>query len=232
MGVLVFLGIFYAMRKEFNLSFLVIVWSALIKYVSVVLLPFIVLYAMFDPKKVFKIRISNFPLYGLLIGGTFVQFFVYHFLASDKFQSGDIKGNLFLSHKSLFDVFNSLHRYAFNADLPSYFKYIFLGAFAFVCLAVVNKIFRMKSKIEKEDMLKYSFWLLFILISLIASKFHSWYIIMYLVLGIFVHPFLMLLLSSSHMLSLTFLDQANIANFMVMTALPILYYFKIHKEQR
>ena len=177
----------------------------------------------------YAIKNKYFPIVGTLISGffsfTFMQFFDIFNL--DFSQLGS---NASLSHKSLFDSLNSIFKYAFAINLPDYTKYVALGLFALVFIAFfINRISK-----EQINPFQDFFIVLFLLLCVFSPKFHSWYLVMLLPLGIFSFPELIMILSFSHLLSLTFIDQANILNFVSMTLIPVAYYIqnRIQKQTR
>ncbi len=257
MAVLAFLGIYFAFKGNYNRGVLLIILSALIKYLSIILIPFVLVYACIgDQHKKMKYimdfkyisfektpkvymemlvhSIKSIPYYGLMLGG-FISFLLFDkydlFLA----KIGAISSNLMLSHKSLYDCCNSLSKYIRGDELPDSAKFIFLGAFILFYFLMIwqMKLNWDKAKLgvfEFKDIFGSSFLGLFVLIAFITSKFHSWYILVFLLPGLLVEPILIYLLSITHMLSFTFLDQANIANYLIMTLIPVLLYYKGFKK--
>lgn len=245
MAALIMIAIYAALNDKYNLAVFAVIMAALIKYIALVLLPIVILFSQVNLKnrEPFNKAKGNLmgnlltmpPLLGFLIASPILIFCInYYNLLHIKFAK--ITENLALSHKSLFDVFNSLNRYVFDADLPALFKISFLVLYALILAWIMYLIVRdylwspvvsrPRDQLKiKKAFLKYSFWVLFVLVSFISAKFHSWYILLYIVPGLLVEPFLMLMLSLAHMLSFTFLDQANIANYLIMTLFPVLYYY-------
>ncbi len=214
MGLGILLGIYFCYKCKYNLALIFLVMSSLIKYLSVVLIPLVLIQSYRDQKRI--------PFLGLALGAVFSYCLVIHYeLLTINYQR--ISENISLSHKSLFDGFNSLSKYISGQDLPAEIKYIFLGGF--VVFAFIS-YYRFAKQGINQNLFKSAFWLMFVLLCICSPKFHSWYMLMFLPLGLIVHPRLMLILSCTHMLSLTFLDQANIANFLIMTVLPLIYYYK------
>ena len=60
-----------------------------------------------------------------------------------------------------------------------------------------------------------------VLLLIISPKFHSWYLISLLPFAAISHPRLCFALSLGHLLSITFIDQAHILNYLLMTVLPV-----------
>lgn len=216
------LGILAAMyltsKRKYNAAIFILITCSLIKYLSVVLIPLVLIQSYQQEKRL--------PLWGLALGAILTSSLIGYY---DLFHIdySRISGNISLSHKSLYDVFNSLSKYTSGQDLPNIVKYIFMGGFIVFASAWY---YSFMTKASKNELFKYAFWLLFVLLCVCSPKFHSWYLIVFVPLGLFVHSWLIVLLSCTHMLSLTLLDQANTINFILMTALPLLYYFKFYKQ--
>lgn len=232
MAAFILIGVYLAFRNKFNLAIVSITVAGLFKYLSFILLPIFFIFAI-------KKGLRYFPLVGIIIATGLCAFAIQHY-SLPSIDYSEISSNLTLSHKSLFDMFNSLYKYISREDLPSTFKNIFLALFAAVYLWILFKLLKLPKPEQEETqalaftspVFKYSFYALFILISLLSPKFHSWYILIYLPIGLFAEPILMFYMSISHLLSMTLLDQVNIANFLLMTALPIgLYYIKTRKSE-
>lgn len=216
LGFLVLFAIYQLYKQRLVWAFIFLSLSILVKYISLVLLPLFLIFA-------FKIKGKKLDLFfSLIISLAISLFLASHYQLFDLDYSR-LAANVSLSHKSLFDVCNSLFKYIAHHDLPLWCRYIFLSAFAIYAAWLYIKAFASKNN---KDIFAYSFWLIFILLFFASPKFHSWYLMMLLPLGLFVHPQLMLMLSMTHLLSLTFLDQANIANYLLMSLTPILLYFR------
>jgi alpha-1,6-mannosyltransferase len=225
MALLIFSGIYLAYTKHFNWAVILIGLATLTKYLSLVLLPLVLLYAgkeYLSEHRKFDIKsfAAFFPLKGLAAAALLAGFLVWHYqLLSIDYTV--ISDNLTLSHKSLFDVFNSIYKYLAHYDLPNAFKFVFLGLYAIYYVLILFTAYYTKAA---KHIFAYAFLLLFVLICFASPKFHSWYLVMFLPLGLLVNPRLVFLLSFAHLFSLTFIDQANILNFLLLTALPVYIY--------
>lgn len=239
-GALIFFAIYSVLKDRFNLAILFASLGVLVKYLSLVLIPIILVFLIRRSKNL--LEVSKKSLVGLGLSLWLAWVFVDHYdLLGAKL--GSIGGNLTLSHKSLFDSCNSLFKYISGADLPHWMVLVPLGLYGILYLFAAKRYLFGESKsltheqnsnretIQKQ-FLKYSFLALFILICFASPKFHSWYLVIFLAPGLLVEAELMFLLSISHMLSFTFLDQANIANFLIMTALPTYVYYKKLKPKQ
>jgi hypothetical protein len=69
-----------------------------------------------------------------------------------------------------------------------------------------------------------------VLLLIISPKFHSWYLISLLPFAAISHPRLCFALSLGHLLSITFIDQAHVLNYLLMTVLPVAqtYFYDSH----
>lgn len=208
MALAILLAFYLAKQEKYNLSIFILIISILIKYISVVLLPLILIDSY---------RSKKLPWLGLSSGLALTASLVWHFqLLSLNYDR--ISENINLSHKSLYDLLNSIFKYTSASDLPEITRYIFLSSFIVLALSLYYKF--AKEKNSQAEIYNYAFWILFALICLFSPKFHSWYLLMFMPLGILVEPSFIFALSITHLLSLTPLDQMNIANFLVMTGLP------------
>ncbi len=221
MGFLVLLGLYLAFKNHLNMALVVLTISFLAKYISLIVIPFVVIYAFTRP-------LRDFPWWGSMVSIwlTVATWIYYHPFAV---YFSKISGNILLSHKSLQRTISSIYKLFAGEPMPSFVNYILLGIFTWFLFYLYYKFFENKNK--KLNIFYFSFLALFTLIFIASAKFHSWYLLMILPLGALIHPRLIIVLSISHLLSLTFLDQANIANFVVMTAIPSVIYFKYLLKQ-
>lgn len=139
MAAAAFIAVYFCFARNYNRAVIFIFIASLIKYLSIVLLPIIILYSISQSedsflKKLFSGKlgansflesIKRIPYFGISIGLLITYLILDHYeFLSAKFKP--IKTNLMLSHKSLFDVFNNLYKYISGAELGSEFKYLFL----------------------------------------------------------------------------------------------------------
>lgn len=236
MAFFIVFSLYMLLKKNFNLALVGICCATLIKYFSIVLLPFAIIYylktALSDSIKSNRTVLSylaNFPFVGVLTSLS-LSYYVINLYDLSQARFKQISQNMTLSHKSLFDLINSLYKYISHQDLPSFFKQFFIAAFAVFFVYMVIKYWR---SFKELDVFEYSFWVFFVLIFVASPKFHSWYLCALLPLMVLVKPRLALILSLTHLLSLTFIDQANTLNYLVMTAMPVTLYFRfLHHQDR
>lgn len=213
MGFGILLSLCLATKSKFVSSIFVLTLVTLVKYLSLVLLPLIILLAIRENK-------WRDLLLGLALSAGLAWSLISHYHLPE-IDYSQISDNISLSHKSLFDSCNSLFKYVSGQDLPRVLRWLFLGGFGVFALISYYRFV----KETKPDVFRASFWLIFVLLFIASPKFHSWYLLMLLPLGLLVEAELMVILSLTHLLSLTFIDQANILNYVLMTVLPCALFF-------
>ena len=204
MGVLILWALYLAFKEKFNLSIIVLTISCLSKYLSLVLLPFFFIYY-------FSKGTRSFPLYGLLISSSLVIFSIKYF---DPFaiRFNEISNNILLCHKSLQRTVSSLYKVFSGQGLGQETNLVFLGLFMLAMMFLIYKFIYSEKK--KSSLFYFSFFALYLLIFIFSAKFHSWYLFMMFPFAVLIVPRFMLILCLSLFAFLTFLDQANIANFL------------------
>jgi hypothetical protein len=216
MGLMILLALYNAFKNNFNVAIIFLTISILSKYVSLILLPFFII--LF-----FSQGIRRFPIYGALISGSLLAF-LYNYFQPFAIRFNEISNNILLCHKSLQRSVNTIYKAIVGMPMAPEANLIFLGLFGIVLLFLCYKFLYSENK--RLSIFHFSFLALFALIFIFSAKFHSWYLLMILPFAVLIHPRFMMLLSLSHLLSFTFLDQANLANFLVMTLIPSVIYFK------
>jgi hypothetical protein len=220
---------FLCMQKnKFGLALLMMLIATLIKYLSIILIPLILIAAFkysSNIKKLFS-SLSCAGLISLLI--TAFSIIHYRLLEIDhsRFQE-----NLTLSHKSLFSSLNAISQGLFKFSLTSEAKYVFFTAFIIFAVYLYVKFLFIHSSISQEspridnysetlfqELLNNAFLLMMGLILFTSPKFHSWYLLGFLPFGFISFPGISLALSFTHLLSFTVIDQAKILNFALMSA--------------
>jgi hypothetical protein len=134
-----------------------------------------------------------------------------------------------------------------KTDLPKSAVLISLAAYALFYAYIFFKLFFSKTgkKQDHEDdenakigvseqsldisFLKSLSLVYAVLLLIISPKFHSWYLISLLPFAAISHPSLCFALSLGHLLSITFIDQAHVLNYLLMTVLPVVGYW-IYKK--
>lgn len=227
MAFFIIFSLYMLLKHKFNLSLIALILATLIKYFSIVLLPFYMVYyfkvcnrdTLKTELPIFS-YLKKFPYFGLVFSLS-LSYYLFNFYELGKFKFKQIFGNMTLAHKSFYGSLNTVYKYFLHQDLPTLIKQIFfLGFFIFVSVLLWKSIKTFKDL----DFFEYSFWTLFVLILVVSPKFHSWYLCSLLPLMVFVRPRLALIMTCTHLCSLTFLDQANILNFLLMTLIPFILY--------
>ena len=247
--VFFFIFSFYSLlKKRYNLALISLTASIFIKYIALVLLPLAFIYIWKDfyfIDKSLKVKLSfkSISKYFVPLGtlsSLIISFLLlnhYEFFSSN---FSEINHNVTLSHKSLFNSIETIYKAFTSKELPELIKYLFLAIFAgFASLTYIKfwaksynsseeasmEFYDRRNEKLNKDLLKYSSQILGFLILIASPKFHSWYLIIVLVLAFLSYPELGIILSLSHLLSFTFIDQANILNYILMTVLPSSIYF-------
>jgi hypothetical protein len=215
---------------SFNLAICLLILSVLIKYITIILIPLLLLW-------IWK-RERYIPYYGL-ITGIFCFYFSSQYFNLFNIDYTEISNNATLFHKSLFDVINTVFKLITKADLPKSAVLISLAAYALFYAYIFFKLFFSKTgkKQDHEDdenakigvseqsldisFLKSLSLVYAVLLLIISPKFHSWYLISLLPFAAISHPRWCFALSLGHLLSITFIDQAHILNYLLMTVLPV-----------
>lgn len=212
----------------FNLAICLLILSVLIKYITIILIPLLLLW-------IWK-RERYIPYYGL-ITGVLCFYFSSQYFNLFNIDYTEISNNATLFHKSLFDVINTVFKLITKTDLPRSAVLISLAAYALFYAYIFFKLFFSKNaKIgvwEQSldlDFLKNLSMVYAVLLLIISPKFHSWYLISLLPFAAISHPRWCFALSLGHLLSITFIDQAHVLNYLLMTVVPVAqtYFYDSH----
>jgi hypothetical protein len=134
-------------------------------------------------------------------------------------------------------VINTVFKLITKTDLPRSAVLISLAAYALFYAYIFFKLFFSKNaKIgvwEQSldlDFLKNLSMVYAVLLLIISPKFHSWYLISLLPFAAISHPRWCFALSLGHLLSITFIDQAHVLNYLLMTVVPVAqtYFYDSH----
>jgi hypothetical protein len=215
---------------SFNLAICLLILSFLIKYITIILIPLLLLW-------IWK-RARYIPYYGL-ITGILCFYFSSQYFNLFNIDYTEISNNATLFHKSLFDVINTVFKLITKTDLPKSAVLISLAAYALFYAYIFFKLFFSKTSKKEDhendenveiqvckqsldlDFLKSLSLVYAVLLLIISPKFHSWYLISLLPFAAISHPSLCFALSLGHLLSITFIDQAHVLNYLLMTVLPV-----------
>ena len=197
-----------------------------IKYVAILAIPFVFLHLLKSKKE--KGSMLN-AILGLISGIIFISIFTIEYLpyeiSHNKFEK--LLLNVSLVHKSLIDTISTTVKYFcswqnMDFSLHSFQYYLKLGFYSMFLMFYAYLFSKKKTKLLNDITL-----VLFIFISFTIAKFHSWYLLNFIMLLPLLTEGLLkkilIALSMSHVFAITFLDQAKILNFTTMTLLPVLY---------
>jgi hypothetical protein len=205
-----------------NLAICLLILSVLIKYITIILIPLLLLW-------IWK-RKRYIPYYGL-ITGVLCFYFSSQYFNLFNIDYTEISNNATLFHKSLFDVINTVFKLITKTDLPKSAVLISLAAYALFYAYIFFKLFFSKTDKKSDlDFLKSLSVVYAVLLLIISPKFHSWYLISLLPFAAISHPRWCFALSLGHLLSITFIDQAHVLNYLLMTVLPVgqTYFYDSH----
>jgi hypothetical protein len=194
-----------------NLAICLLILSVLVKYITIILIPLLLLW-------IWK-RARYIPYYGL-ITGILCFYFSSQYFNLFNIDYTEISNNATLFHKSLFDVINTVFKVITKTDLPKSAVLISLAAYALFYAYIFFKLFFSKQSLDL-DFLKSLSVVYAVLLLIISPKFHSWYLISLLPFAAISHPRCCFALSLGHLLSITFIDQAHVLNYLLMTVLPV-----------
>ncbi len=232
-GVLIFTGIYLIIKEEKYFSGSLALTSAIgVKYVSILILPIVFIHLFFTNKK----KMSDVTL-GILCGLVLIAIFsidyidIFSSVSSEKI--GRLYTNIDLVHKSLiatlFILGKCLSRaLSLNLDLTlmlSIIKYSIYFIFLVFYLKILFK--------KNEELISKMFLVLLTFFCFTLAKFHSWYLLNFILLIPLLNKDknkvlikFSVLLIMFHTLSITFIDQAKILNFMFLTFLPLIITYR------
>jgi len=231
-GVLIFVGMYMILKStnknKYFWGIFSLVIAAGIKYASILIIPIIIFHLLQNKlKKQIFLDLFLGLCSGLLLVLIFSIDYLIPFCSHRLCELKEITSNIGLVHQSLIAaIFTGIKYYCkhlnINCDLNySLFllKILFYSGFVAFYMTVLLK--------KKKDLTYEIILILFIFLSFILAKFHSWYLLNLVVLipllngGILKK--ILVALSLSHVYSLTFLDQAKIINFLFMTLFPTIF---------
>ncbi|MFM7458330.1 MAG: hypothetical protein ACKO3R_06690 [bacterium] len=213
-----------------NLAICLLILSVLVKYITIILIPLLLLW-------IWK-RERYIPYYGL-ITGILCFYFSSQYFNLFNIDYTEISNNATLFHKSLFDVINTVFKLITKTDLPKSAVLVSLAAYALFYAYIFFKLLFSETRRNEDlkdhnnaengvfeqsidlDFLKSLSVIYAVLLLIISPKFHSWYLISLLPFAAISHPRCCFALSLGHLLSITFIDQAHILNYLLMTVLPV-----------
>ncbi len=231
MGFFVTLAAFFAIAGQWLWILPALMAATLIKYGAVVILPLALLF-------LFKNR-----AWGTLIGGLFLAAVLFGvtglpYLADwQQFHLTEINRNAFVSHGSLhsfvYAIFKNLDKtllpglHAHRETIRAILKNLLLGAYALFLGGLCWRRFR-QADYAPALWIRDALLAMAVLICLVSLKFYPWYLGMFFPLVLYLSPAdwlqrMLLWVSCAQMLSITFVGQAHLLNFVLMTGLPVVY---------
>lgn len=233
-GVLIFFGLYFLQKKNCFWGVFYLIVSSGIKYIALITIPIVFLYLLKNKSE--KESILHFVL-GLCSGIVFMLIFSFDYVRAfqtiDPNSLGKIFTNIGLVHKSFIDALFTAVKYFchfqnISCDLPlilNILKYIIYSLFAIFYVFILLKIMLEK----KQTIIFYIVLVLYVFLSFTLAKFHSWYLLNFIVLIPLLENRLLkkilIGLSLTHIFAITFLDQSKILNFVLMTLLPSLFIY-------
>lgn len=216
--------------------------AGFIKYLPFMLLPFGAFWIWHQAQD--KNIGYKLLLLSLALGVTALIAYPY-VLEIEAFRFGDIGGNATVTHNSLAALIHHGYKNILAKLLPflkvtvspinTLVKLILWGGFLALYLKLlwqwINPALSTKENIApiREKWIAQIVLLQFILVCWISSKFYAWYLGMFFPMAFLLpqgHALrkIIIAVSCAQMLSITFLGQAHMANFILMTLLPCLYF--------
>lgn len=228
-GALIFFSFYLLKKKNYFWSLFCLPIVAGIKFVSLLVIPFVFLYLLKNNSKNHNIVLNS--ILGFCSGLLLVFIFSIDYLTPAQDvglgKISKILTEMSSPHRSFIATIYTLIKYFcrwqdIGCDLPlileslKYFFYFLFGLF------YVFVLFRKKSNLVYSVVL-----ILFVFFAFTIAKFNSWYLLNIVVFIPLLEKGtlkdLLIMLSMTHTYALMFFDQAKILNFISMTLLPTLY---------
>jgi alpha-1,6-mannosyltransferase len=214
--------------------------ATLIKYGALVIIPFAVLFLL-------KNRAWSALVWGtVLAAAVFLLTGVSYLPDWQQFHLKEISRNAFVSHGSLHSLFYSIYKTIGKESIPVLYeqrevarailKNILLGAYALFYGGLMFKRLR-QAVYPAQQWIWDALLVMAVLVCLVSLKFYPWYLGMFFPLALFLAPGnwlrrFILVLSAAQLLSITFIGQAHLLNFILMTGLPIAWVLRSEQRRR
>jgi hypothetical protein len=216
--------------------------AGFIKYLPFMLLPFGALWIWHQAQE--KTIYYKFGLLGLALGVSVLIAYPY-VLDFDAFRFGDIGGNATVTHNSLAALIHHGYKNILSKLLPflkvtvspinTMVKVLLWGGFFTLYVKLLWQWLKPTPSEKEKRVPNQAKWIFqivllqFVLVCWVSSKFYAWYLGMFFPMAFLLpqgHPLrkMIIAVSCAQMLSITFLGQAHMANFILMTLLPCLYF--------
>lgn len=237
-GCLIALSLYLAIRKAYVWIIPALIAATLIKYGPVLLIPLAVIF-------IFKKKGWQAAALGCLLGAALVVVVSIPYLKDwQLLKIEDIRDNATLIdnslHSFLIHVFGTIAGLIpsltqFHETINAVIKTVLSVGFL---LFLIVLVFMMWRNVSANSLIEKSTLIMFVLICVVSSKFNAWY------LGMFLPPALLLtkehwlwrlvvLISCSELLSITFFKQAYMLNYFALILVPSWIIFRqVRRERR
>lgn len=233
MGFFVTLAAFFTISGGFLWILPSLMAATLIKYGTLVIVPFAGLFLLKQKK------------WTALLGGVALCLVLFFLTGASylpdwqQFHFKEIGRNAFVSHGSLHSLVYSGYKtfakmvspefYTHREAVRTLLKNLLLGAYLIFYIGLISFRFRQKNY-SALSWIQDALLIMSTLICLISLKFYPWYLGMFFPLALLLpeHNGLrrfVIVLSGAQLFSITFIGQAHLLNFVVMTALPLIWVF-------
>ncbi|WP_303674953.1 hypothetical protein [Vampirovibrio chlorellavorus] len=238
MGFFVTLAALLAIAGQWLWILPALMAATLIKYGAVVILPLAVLFLL--KNRAWWALGGGLLLAALLFGLTGLPYLP----DWQQFHLTEINRNAFVSHGSLhsfvYALFKNLDKtllpglHAHRETIRAILKNALLGAYALFVAGLFWRRVR-QADYPPRVWIRDALLAMAVLIGLVSLKFYPWYLGMFFPLVLYLSPAdglqrLLIWVSCTQMLSITFIGQAHLLNFVLMTGLPIFYWWRPQKK--
>ncbi len=238
MGFFVTLAAFLAIAGHWLWILPALMAATLIKYGAVVILPLAMLFLF--KKRALGALIGSLFLAAVLFGVSGLPYLP----DWQQFHLTEINRNAFVSHGSLHSFVYALFKNLDKTLLPSLhphretiraiLKNGLLGAYALFLGGLCWRRLR-QADYAPSLWIRDALLAMAVLIGLVSLKFYPWYFGMFFPLVLFLAPAdwlqrMLIVVSCAQMLSITFVGQAHLLNFVLMTGLPLVYVWRLKNK--
>ncbi|MCE3234740.1 MAG: hypothetical protein K0Q50_920 [Vampirovibrio sp.] len=238
MGLFVTLSAYFALIGSWVWILPALMAATLIKYGAVVILPFALLFLL--KQRAWRAM----GLGGLLAAGVFLLTGLPYLPDWSQFHLKEISRNAFVSHGSLHSLIYSVFKTVAKELVPAWnplrelvrdvMKNVLLMLYTLFYGGLAVKRFR-QSRYPVSEWIWDALLVMAVLVCLVSLKFYPWYLAMFFPLALFLPEQswlrrFMLVLSGAQLFSITFIGQAHLLNFLIMTGLPIAWVWRRIKK--
>lgn len=231
MGLFVTLSAYFALIGSWIWILPALMAATLIKYGALVILPLALLFLI--RQKAWRALVVGL----LLAAGVFLLTGLPYLPDWSQFHLKEISRNAFVSHGSLHSLIYSVFKTVAKEVVPAWYpqrelvrdvmKNGLLTLYAAFYGGLAFRRWR-QSSYSVLEWVEDALLVMTVLVCLISLKFYPWYLGMFFPLALFLPEQnwlrrFMLVLSGAQLFSITFIGQAHLLNFLIMTALPIVW---------